>query len=72
MTSRSMEVYPHDSLTQDSRVRLTARISSAAYDAIIECQRQHRKQTGKVLRLWKVIDSAVLTYAKTNGIELRS
>ena len=57
---------------QDSRVRLSARITPIAYDAIIELQCRHRKKTDKVLRLWEVLDAAVITYAKANGIKIRT
>ena len=53
-----------------SRVRLTARITLAAYDAIAELQRRYRRRTGKALRLWQVLDTAVIDYAKKQGIEV--
>ena len=55
-----------------SRVRVSARITATAYDALIELQRRHRRQTGKALRLWEILDAAVITYAKANGIKVRS
>ena len=57
---------------QDSRVRLSARITPIAYDAIIELQCRHRKKTDKALRLWEILDAAVITYAKANGIKIRT
>jgi len=53
---------------QVSRVRLTTRVTLAAYDAIIEIQRRHRTKTGRALRLWQVVDAAIITYAKRQGI----
>jgi hypothetical protein len=48
------------------RVKLTARVSLEAYDLISDLQRQHRRKTGKALPLWKVVDAAIKTYARTN------
>ena len=50
------------------RVRLTAQVTLAAYDAISEIQRRHRHKTGKALRLWEILDAAIRTYAKKQGI----
>ncbi|MCB8980260.1 MAG: hypothetical protein H6657_22845 [Ardenticatenaceae bacterium] len=50
--------------TTNQRVALTARLSLDAYDAIAQVQRQHRIQTGRALPIWKIIDTAVKTYAK--------
>ena len=49
------------------RVRLTAQVTLAAYDAISEIQRRHRHETGKALRLWEILDAAIRTYAKNKG-----
>jgi hypothetical protein len=54
-----------------TRVRLTARITLAAYDAIAEMQRRHRRETGRALRLWEVLNTAIIDYAKQQGIEVR-
>jgi hypothetical protein len=56
--------------TKVQRVKLTARITLPAYDAIFELQRQHRRKTGKHLPLWKVLDAAVRTYAHQQGFEV--
>ena len=50
------------------RVRLTAQVTLAAYDAISEIQRRHRHKTGKALRLWEILDAAIRTYANKQGI----
>ena len=50
------------------RVRLTAQVTLAAYDAISEIQRRHRHETGKALRLWEILDAAIRTYAKKQEI----
>jgi hypothetical protein len=50
------------------RIKLTARLSTQAYDAISEIQRQHRHQTGKALPLWRVLDAAINAYAQTHGV----
>jgi hypothetical protein len=52
------------------RVRLTAQVTLAAYDAISEIQRRHRHKTGKALRLWEILDAAIRTYAKKQGIAI--
>ena len=54
--------------TEASRVRLTAQVTLSAYDAIAEIQRRHRHETGKALRLWEILDAAIRTYAKKQGI----
>ena len=46
------------------RIKVTAFISLQAYDAISTLQHQYRKQTGKALPLWKVIDAALIAYAR--------
>ena len=51
------------------RIALTARLSLDAYDAITEIQRNHRRKTGRHKCLWEVLDAAILTYAKEQGIE---
>lgn len=50
------------------RVKLTARVTLEAYNAIIEMQRRHRARTGKALRIWEIIDAAIIAYAKEQGI----
>ena len=52
------------------RVRLTTRVTLAAYDAITEMQRRHRAGTGKALRLWEVLSDAVVDYAERKGIRV--
>jgi hypothetical protein len=56
--------------TEVARVRLTARVTLAAYDAITEIQRRHRRRTGRALRLWEVLDAAIVAYAQGRGIEV--
>ena len=56
--------------TEVLRVRMTARVTLAAYDAITEIQRRHRRKTGRALRLWEVLDAAILAYAKREGIRV--
>ena len=53
-----------------ARVKLTARVTLDAYDAITELQRRHRRRTGRALRLWEVLDAAIVAYAKRRGIEV--
>ena len=57
--------------TQEVRVKLTARVTLAAYDAITELQRRYRRETGRALRLWEIVDAAILAYAKEQGIRIR-
>ncbi|MCI0558941.1 MAG: hypothetical protein MN733_10630 [Nitrososphaera sp.] len=52
------------------RVPLTARLSLAAYDAISELRRQHRRKTGRALPIWKVIDAAIKAYARERGVKV--
>ena len=56
--------------TKVPRVKLTARVTLAAYDAITEIQRRHRRRTGKALRLWKVLDAAIIAYAQRQDIRV--
>ena len=56
--------------TKVERVKLTARVTLDAYDAIIEIQRRHRRQTGRALRLWEILDAAIIAYAKSRGVEV--
>ena len=55
--------------TEVPRVKLTARVTLDAYDAITEIQRRYRRKTGRALRLWEVLDAAVIAYAKRQGIK---
>ena len=52
------------------RVRLTAHLTMNAYDAIVELQRQYLKKTGRSIPKWKLLDSAIIEYAKNQGIEV--
>lgn len=60
-TKRTSELEPQ-------RIKLTARLSQAAYAAITEIQRRHRTHTGRALPLWKVLDDAIIAYAQTQGV----
>ena len=53
-----------------SRVKLTARVTLAAYDVITEIQRRHRRRTGRALRIREILDAAIIAYAKEEGIEV--
>jgi len=53
-------------------IRLTVRLSPEAYDAIIDLQRIHRGKTGRALPTWKIIEAAILAYAKNNHITTTS
>lgn len=57
-----------NTLSKSNRVALTVRLSIQAYDAITELQRKYRKKTGKYLPLWKLLDSAIVAYARQKGI----
>ena len=46
------------------RIKLTASISLEAYDSITELQQSHRRETGRALPLWKIVDAAIRAYAK--------
>lgn len=65
-----MEDKPREKNAQNQvpRVRLTAQVTLAAYDAIAEIQRRHRRKTGKALRLWEILDASIRTYAKKKGV----
>ena len=56
--------------TKVPRVKLTARVTLDAYDAITEIQRRYRRRTGRALRLWEVLDAAIVAYAKRQGIKV--
>ena len=51
------------------RISFTTRLSLRAYDAMIEIQRDKRRNTGIHTPLWKVVDEAVTAYAEQNGIK---
>lgn len=53
------------------RIRLTVRVTLAAYDAITEMQHRYRRKTGRALRLWEVLNAAVIAYAQKQGIKVR-
>jgi len=53
------------------RIKLTARVSIDAYNAITDIQRVHRTKTGHALPAWKVIDAALIAYAKEHHIKTR-
>ena len=53
------------------RMALTVRLTLDAYDAIVQLQRIHRVEKGRALPMWKVIDLAVIEYAKAKGIKIR-
>ena len=53
---------------EPQRIRLTTRLSTPAYDALAELQRRHRRQTGRAMPKWRVIDRAILAYAEREGI----
>jgi hypothetical protein len=51
--------------TELDRIKLgTVRVSPDAYDAIVTIQHQFRRETGKALPLWKLIDAAIIAYAR--------
>ena len=50
------------------RIKFTARLTLDAYDAIAEIQKRYRGRTGKALPLWKVLDAAIIAYARAQGI----
>ena len=52
------------SQSEQPRVKLTARLTLDAYDALVELQRLYRRKAGKAIPLWKVLDAAVIAYAK--------
>jgi hypothetical protein len=63
-------LYHHRTFSEGKaqRIKLTARLSLPAYDAIAEIQRRYRRQTDRALPLWQVLDAAIIAYAKTQGI----
>ena len=54
---------------ESRRIRLTAKLSTEAYNAVSELQRRHRARTGRVLPAWKVLDTAIKIYARKEGIQ---
>ena len=53
---------------EPQRIKLTARLTLTAYDAIVEIQRRYRRKTGRAIPLWKILDAAIVAYAKKLGI----
>ncbi len=51
-------------------VRMTMRLTLAAYDAVSRIQREHRVQMGKTIPKWRIIDEAIRHYAKEKGIQI--
>lgn len=51
---------------KQGRVKLTAQVTLEAYELVAEMQRRHRAETGRALPLWKVIDEAIRSYARSN------
>ncbi|MHA2231287.1 MAG: hypothetical protein ACXAB4_02225 [Candidatus Hodarchaeales archaeon] len=60
---------PDTKKTKQQRIALTVRLRLIAYDAITEIQRKHRRKTGRHKCLWEILDAAIITYAKEQGIE---
>ena len=52
------------------RIRLTVQLTLTAYDAIREIQLQHRREKGRAIPIWRVVDKAVRAYARRQGIEV--
>ena len=52
------------------RVRLTVHVSVSAYDVLSEAQRRHRREHGKALPLWRIINAAIIDYAKRERIKI--
>ena len=52
------------------RVKLTVRVTFVAYDAIREIQQRYRRKTGRYQQLWKIVDAAIRTYAREQGIKI--
>ena len=53
-------------------VRLTVRLSLAAYHAVNQLQQEHRVQRGKAIPKWRILDAAVKQYAQAKGIQTKS
>lgn len=51
-----------------AKKKLTTNINLSTYDAIIEIQRQYRWKKGRELGTGKILDAAMLDYAKRTGI----
>ncbi len=56
--------------TEPQRIKLTVRLTLPSYDAIAEIQRHYRRRTGRALPLWKILDAAIIAYAKELGISV--
>ncbi len=56
--------------SEPQRIKFTARLSLSAYDAIAEIQRRYRSKTGRALPLWKILDAAIIAYAREQGIKV--
>ncbi len=64
------DTQPNKPETEPQRIKLTARLTLPAYDAVTEIQRHYRRKTGRALPLWKVLDAAIIAYAKQQGIKV--
>jgi hypothetical protein len=51
--------------------KLTTEVTDDALDAIAALQRVYRRETGRYLPAWKVVDTAILAYAQTHGITIQ-
>ena len=49
------------------RIKLTARVSLEAYDALTQLQRNYRRKTGRALPLWQIVDRAIKAYKGNKG-----
>ncbi|MGB6681367.1 MAG: hypothetical protein WBF08_08625 [Candidatus Bathyarchaeia archaeon] len=52
------------------RIKLTVLITLDGYGAIREIQQQYLRRTGKRQQLWKIVDAAIRTYAREQGIKV--
>ena len=52
------------------RVKLTTQVTLTAYDAIRKIQQKYRRKTGRHIHLWKIVDAAIRTYAREQGIKV--
>jgi hypothetical protein len=61
------DIWNNKTQPKAEKIKLTLRVSLEAYDLISKLQQEHRKLTGRVLPLWRIVDAAIKAYASRNN-----
>lgn len=59
---------PNKPRAEVQRVKLTARVTLPARDAVTEIQQRHLRKTGTHLPVWQILDAAIIAYARRQKI----